>query len=111
MTYKKFDVVVIPFPFSDRLEQKRRPALVVSSDEFNEQSRHVVAVMITSAKRSEWPGDVVIKDLGPAGLPSDCRVRMKFFTADQALVDKKIGRISPRDQKAVQASLRDVVGA
>jgi mRNA interferase MazF len=108
--YRKFDVVIIPFPFSDRLEQKRRPALVISADEFNQQCRHFVAVMITSAKRSEWPWDVVIRDLGPAGLPCDCRVRMKFFTADQALVDKKIGRISPRDQKAVQASLSGVIG-
>ena len=109
MTFKKFDVVVIPFPFSDRLDQKRRPALVISSDDFNEQSGHFVAAMITSAKRSEWPSDVSLKVIEPAGLPSDCRVRMKLFTADGSLVLKKIGRITPRDQKAVLASLKNTL--
>jgi hypothetical protein len=27
-TYKQLDVVIVPFPFTDRLATKRRPALV-----------------------------------------------------------------------------------
>jgi hypothetical protein len=35
-TYKQFDVVIVPFPFTDRQAAKRRPALVVSDEnEFN----------------------------------------------------------------------------
>ena len=30
--YRAGDVIVVPFPYSDRLAQKRRPALVVSGD-------------------------------------------------------------------------------
>ena len=33
MTYDTFDVVVVPFPFTDRSSTKRRPALVVSRHE------------------------------------------------------------------------------
>ncbi len=33
MTYDTFDVVVVPFPFTDRSAAKRRPALVVSRHE------------------------------------------------------------------------------
>ncbi|HEY3721123.1 MAG TPA: type II toxin-antitoxin system PemK/MazF family toxin [Roseiarcus sp.] len=33
--YRAGDVIVVPFPYSGRLEQKRRPALVVSAPELH----------------------------------------------------------------------------
>ena len=30
MIYEPFDVIVVPFPFTDSLKTKRRPALVLS---------------------------------------------------------------------------------
>ena len=35
MTFESLDVVVIPFPFKDRRATRRRPALIVSSANFN----------------------------------------------------------------------------
>ena len=32
---KQFDIVVIPFPYPDQRAEKRRPALVVSTNAFN----------------------------------------------------------------------------
>ena len=71
MGYKRFDVVVVPFPFTDRNSEKRRPALVISdAGTFNDRIGHSVMAMITSATHSEWPLDVLIKDLDAARLPS-----------------------------------------
>lgn len=105
MTYKSFAVVKVPFPFTDLQSHKTRPALVLSSAQFSEQSGHCLMVMITSARHSAWPLDVPLTDLTQAGLPVACVVRMKLFTLDQRLVIAPIGQLSALDQQAVQRAL------
>ena len=51
MTCKPYDVVVVPFPFTDRRTSNRRPALALSSETFSAESGHTVLAMITSARR------------------------------------------------------------
>ena len=36
LTLQAFDIVVVPFPFTDRNTTRRRPALVVSGGSFNQ---------------------------------------------------------------------------
>ena len=52
-----FDVVVVPFPYADRLAEKRRPALVISSARLAPYGLVWVA-MITSAENEPRPSDV-----------------------------------------------------
>ena len=69
MAYEAYDVVVVPFPFTDRESTKRRPALVLSKmSTFSQPSGHSVLVMITSEKNDPWPLDTRISDLASAGL-------------------------------------------
>ncbi len=97
-----FDVVVVPFPFTDRLAAKRRPAVVVSQAGFNDNSGNAVLAMITSAEQSNWPGDMPIRKLAAAGLSSPCLVRLKLFTLDQRLILRKSGRLAAVDINALQ---------
>jgi mRNA interferase MazF len=97
------DVVIVPFPFTDRETSKRRPALVCSSPAFNRQTRHVVLAMITTATHSAWSGDVPIRDLDAAGLPAASVVRWKLFTLDASLVLSRAGAVSARDRAACRA--------
>lgn len=107
MTFEAFDVVVVPFPFTDRSTTKRRPALVLSDDRaFNKLVGQSVLAMITSARNSDWPLDVEIKDLDAAGLPSASVVRMKLFTLDDQLVIRKAGALAENDRKCVVSILR-----
>lgn len=107
MTFKRFDVVVVPFPFSDRAATKRRPALVVSSDRFNAEHDHMVLAMITTAVEPAWSSDVDLRDLGKAGLKTRSVVRLKIFTLDRALVIRKIGALGRLDAEAAKAALDD----
>jgi len=109
VTFERFDVVVVPFPFVDRAAAKRRPALVLSCAEFQSQTGNAVLAMITSSRRVEWPGDTPIADLGAAGLSKSCRVRCKLFTLDARLILHPAGRLSDTDQAAVTRGFAEVL--
>ena len=51
--YKRGDVVLVPFPFTDLSSSKRRPALVISPDALNDQMEDVVVAALTWAIREE----------------------------------------------------------
>jgi mRNA interferase MazF len=111
VTFEAFDVVVVPFPFTDRLTTKRRPALVVSdSRNFNIRVGQSVLAMITSAAHSDWPLDTAIADLDCAGLPTPSLVRMKLFTLDDRLIARKAGELADSDVKAVSEALKTLLG-
>ena len=109
MTYKQFDVVVVPFPFTDRAATKKRPALIISdASSFNQSTQKSIMAMITTASHSPWALDVPIVDLASAGLKAKSIVRMKLFTLDDALVIKKIGKLAIEDRNNVQKSLQSL---
>jgi mRNA interferase MazF len=111
MSFDRYAVVVVLFPFTDRDEQKRRPAVVLSSRErFGAPAGHSVLAMVTSASHARWPLDVPIADHGAAGLPAPSVVRMKLFTLDDRLVQRQAGTLSERDQAAVRLSLDRLLG-
>ncbi len=97
MTYERFEVVKVPFPFTDKDAAKTRPALVISSHEFNLSVGKTVMAMITSTTKNVWLLDTKITDLKGAGLPIACSIRMKLFTIDNELVIKRLGRLSADD--------------
>lgn len=107
MNYDRFDVVTVPFPFTDKAQVKRRPALVLSSHAaFGRKAGHSVMAMITSANNPPWPLDVPLSDLDTAGLPAPSLVRMKLFTLDHRLVFAKRGTLSNEDRNAVIQALK-----
>lgn len=106
MIYKPFDVLVVPFPFSDSAAQKRRPALVLSASEFQNRIGHLLLAMITSRENRGWPLDVDVTGLVEAGLPHASVVRMKLFTLDERFVLRRAGRLVKVDSAAVQRNLK-----
>jgi mRNA interferase MazF len=107
--YKQFDVVVVPFPFTDKIETKKRPAVIISTSKWNSNEGHVIAMMITSAKNSSWTGDIEVSDLKASGLPAPSILRLKIFTLDCKLILNKIGVLSLKDQKNLCKMLKSVI--
>lgn len=101
----RYDVVAVPFPYTDRPVRQRRPALVVSGNEVTEKHGLVWVMMITSAENRRWTDDIVIDDIGLAGLPIPSVIRpAKIATVETRDVEVR-GRIAARAVKGVQKAL------
>lgn len=98
-----WDVVIVPFPFTDISGSKRRPALVLSQATFNRNGYTIMAI-ITTADGSNWPLDTAIQH-EKAGLKHACVVRMKLFTIDNRLIIRSTGVLSDEDRSRILASL------
>ncbi len=62
-TLNKGDVVLIPFPFTDISTLKQRPALIVSSDWFNQHRNDVIVMAISSQIPAQIPADEYLLSL------------------------------------------------
>ena len=108
--FDPFDVVVVPFPYADRLAEKRRPALVISNRKLAVHGLVWVA-MITSANNEPWSSDVAISDLKRSGLPAPSVVRVaKIACIEPARIDRRIGRLDRPTAKVVGQRLRGFLG-
>ena len=54
MTFKPWDVVVVPFPFVDKKVSKPRPALVLSDIDFNIKGLVILSMITTAEKTSHY---------------------------------------------------------
>ena len=109
--YDPFDIVVVPFPYADRLAEKRRPALVISNRKLAAHGLIWVA-MITSADNEAWSSDVAIADLKRAGLPAPSVVRVaKIACIDPGRIDRRIGRLDKPTARITSQRLRGLLGA
>lgn len=98
MTYKKWDIVLIPFPFTDVSTTKKRPGLVISPQEIIEDSHDCVIVFMTSKIDStKRLGDYLIREWEKSDLPKPTLIRMKFATISTTIIIKKIGRLHQAD--------------
>ena len=109
MICEQWDMVVVPFPFTDMAGGKRRPALVLSAATFNKAAGHAILAMITTARHSSWPGDTPLASTA-TGLPKDCVVRLKLFTLDNRLIARLIAKLPPKERAKVRASMEQALG-
>jgi mRNA interferase MazF len=108
--FDPFDIVVVPFPYADRLAEKRRPALVISNRKLAIHGLIWVA-MITSADNEAWSSDVAITDLKRAGLPAPSAVRVaKIACIEPGRIDRRVGRLDKATARSVSQKLRGFLG-
>lgn len=105
--FVKGDVVVVPFPFSDLTDTKRRPALVVATLTGDD----VILCQITSQKHSDSYSVL----LQPSELPSGCLEHTSYirpnrlFTADSNIILRQAGRVTQSKMQDVIARLVSIL--
>ena len=108
-TFEVWDIVKVPFPYTDRPVRQRRPALVIAADEIVAAHGLMWLVMITSAENRGWPDDVRISDLPTAGLPAPSIVRAAKIATVDARDAQRLGTLPIADREAVASRLREIL--
>lgn len=103
---EQWDVVVLPFPYADRLAEKRRPAVVISRKNLARDHGIVWVAMITSADNAGWRTDIPIADVGAAGLTAASVIRpAKIATVDLTRIIRRAGTISGEEARRFKDEL------
>ncbi len=110
-SYSFGDIVLLSFPFTNQLGQKKRPAVVVSSGAYNRQRPDVILMAVTS-KVQQPPdfGEVVIDEWRAAGLVKPSAAKPVVFTAEKRTTLKRLGQLKEKDQQAVRKVLEIIIG-
>jgi mRNA interferase MazF len=109
--YSFGDVVLVPFPFTDQTTSKKRPAIVVSSSDYNFNRPDLVLMAVTSQVREPTPyGDTALIHWEQAGLIKHSVVKPIFTTIEQGLVIKKLGELAEEDKQALRDLLQEILG-
>lgn len=105
--YSFGDVVLVPFPFTDQTATKKRPAVVVSSAEYN-KTRPDVILMAVTGQFSGYTrtGEVVVSDWRAAGLLKASTIKPILTTIEKTLIIRALGQMGSQDILA----LKDVLG-
>lgn len=112
MTYEFGDVVLIPFPFTDQSTIKKRPAVIVSSNAYNQRHIDVILMAITSqTKATDYPDNLVIQNWQRAGLLKPSVIKPIITTVDRSLILRKLGVLTIQDQQALKSLLTQILGS
>ena len=106
--YRRGDIVLVFFPFTDLTSSKRRPALVISPDSFNAAGEDLVLAAITSHITDD-PYAVLLQrgDFAEGWLPKTSQVKTtKLFTTHSSLVAKRICALRVQKMEDVLRSMR-----
>mgnify|MGYP001150310945 CR=1 FL=1 len=100
-------IVVIPFPFSDLTQAKRRPALVVAELEGDD----LILCQITSqAIKDKYAILINDDDFDKGGLKKPSNVRPnRIFTADSNLVLYRIGNLKIEKLSEIIEKLIEII--
>jgi len=109
-TYSRGDIVLVNFTFADESGVKRRPAIIVSSETYNNGRDEVIIAAITSRTDRALLGDHLIADWQGAGLLFPSVVTGIIRTIKQSMIDRKLGSMPIPDMNAVGSKLRLILG-
>ena len=105
----KYDVIVVKFPFASSLRYKARPAVIVSSNQYNENDRNTLIILaISSQIDSKLNFENNIKNWEQANLLKPSIFKSSIATIEKEFIITKLGSLSNRDKKSLDRLLEDI---
>ncbi len=109
--YQFGEVVLVPFPFTNQVESKKRPAVIISSAAYHSSRPDLLIMAITSqAHTAQDFASCSLVDWQSAGLLKPSFAKPVLTTIEQALVIRNMGNLSQRDQLSLRQMLVQILG-
>jgi mRNA interferase MazF len=107
VTFSRWDVVAINYPFMEGDTGKHRPGVIVSTERLHSVHDLYVIAMITTARAGMRKDDIPITDLKRSGLPVPCVIRpARLITLNGGMIGRRAGTLTTKDRNATAALLR-----
>ena len=102
MAFAQGAILVLPFPYTDRLAEKKRPAVVISKPALERIHGLIWVAMVTSDQGFPRKDDIRISQLAKVGLSVASLVRpSKLATIEPSRVIRVAGTLTRPDLTAV----------
>ena len=109
-SYSFGDTILVPFPFTDQTSGKRRPAVVVCSQAYQQNHPDLILMAITSqVKGAQSVGEVLLDDWQGAGLLRPSLIKPVITTIEHRLVIRKLGQLNAQDRQLLKDTLQAVL--
>jgi len=95
-------VVLVGFPFTNLQTTKKRPAVIISSQSYQQNRPDVILMAITSQVRQPLAtGEALLQDWQMAGLVKPSVFKPLIATIEQNRIVKTVGQLSATDREGL----------
>lgn len=108
--YKLGDIILVNFGFSEETGVKKRPALIISSNTYNQNRQEVIVMAITSNIKRVLFSDSKIDKWKEAGLLYPSLVTGIIRTIKGNMIIRKLGILTHQDFQKVQRNFKESIG-
>ncbi|MCP5409659.1 MAG: type II toxin-antitoxin system PemK/MazF family toxin [Chromatiaceae bacterium] len=109
--YNFGDVVLVGFPFTNLQTIKKRPAVVISSQSYQQNRPDVILMAVTSQIRQPLAtGEAILTDWQAAGLAKPSVLKPLIATLEQRQIVKVMGKLSETDREELGKVIQGILG-
>ncbi|MFH1752506.1 MAG: type II toxin-antitoxin system PemK/MazF family toxin [archaeon] len=109
--FKQGNIILMPFPYSDLSNSKKRPALILSSNSFNNFFSDIICCLITTNPKKELHSiNITDNDVIEGKLHFKSKVKpFRLFTVDKKIVLKKLCKLKKNKFNSVIQNLQRII--
>ncbi len=111
MNYSFGDVVLVGFPFTNLQAAKKRPAVIIHSQAYQDRPDVILMAITSQVREPLATGEALLQDWQAAGLAKPSVFKPLIATLEKAQIVKRLGKLSAEDRKRLVGVLDSILGA
>jgi mRNA interferase MazF len=108
--YNPGSVVKVRIRFTAGSQTKRRPAVILTNENYHNSRADAVVVAVSSQVNTSYYGDCMLSDWKVAGLPAPSKAKGVIETIDRNTIEGTFGNLSAQDFQQLKTCLRSMLG-